>query len=540
MSASTPGLSHPTGGAPRRRRLGDLPVAVRIGIGFGIVILLTAMITVVGAQRLVSLDHQTQTLNREAIAPQSDLNNIQRWFQASRARVLEYGMSTPEDQPTILQEMKDYDTDALASYEAYGPFVLDDASYAALGDAYDRYQAAFVEIAPVAEKGAIAYHDAYLEAVRPLATEVGDALQGLVDAVDQSATETVEESTSAARSAIVIMIVAGIVAALLAVAVAVTLVRSIVGNLRKVQATIVALGDGDLTQVTGVESRDELGQMADSLATAQGNLRELVSGVVATAGTVAAAAEEMSASTTQVAAGSEETSVQAGVVAAAAEQVSRNVQTVAAGAEQMGASIREISQNANEAARASNEAVEQSERTRITVVDLGTSSQEIGAVVKVITSIAEQTNLLALNATIEAARAGEAGKGFAVVASEVKDLAAESARAAEDIARRIDVNRSQTESAVAAISGIGEIIATINDYQLTIASAVEEQTATTTEMSRSVTEAATGSGEIAQNIVGVASAAVASSDVVAQMGTAVQELAMMSADLRERVASFVY
>ena len=540
MSSSTPGTTSSQVGAPRRPRLGDLPVAVRIGIGFGIVILLTAMITVVGAQRLVTLDAQTQQLDREAIAPQSDLNNIQRWFQASRARVLEYGMSTPEGQKTVLEEMEKFDTDALASMDAYEPYVLDDGAFATLTDAYSRYQAAVEAIAPITEDGAIAYHDAYVEQVRPITAEVTGALQEIIDAVGESAAQSVEESTATARTAIVSMIVAGVVAALLAVVVAVTLVRSIVGNLRKVQETIVALGDGDLTKDTGVDSGDELGQMAASLSTAQANLRELVAGVVATAGTVAAAAEEMSASTTQVAAGSEETSVQAGVVAAAAEQVSRNVQTVAAGAEQMGASIREISQNANEAARASNEAVEQSERTRITVVDLGTSSQEIGAVVKVITSIAEQTNLLALNATIEAARAGEAGKGFAVVASEVKDLAAESARAAEDIARRIDVNRSQTESAVAAISGIGEIIATINDYQLTIASAVEEQTATTTEMSRSVTEAATGSGEIAQNIVGVASAAVASSDVVAQMGTAVQELAMMSADLRERVASFVY
>ena len=539
MSAPTPARPS-TASAPRRRGVADLPVAVRIGLGFGIVILLTAMITTVGAQRIVTLDQQTQTLNREAIAPQSDLNNVQRWFQASRARVLEYGMSTPADQATVLQEMDAFDTDALASIAAYEPYVVDEAAFSALTDAYSRYQAAFQAIAPVAEDGAVVYHDAYVEQVRPITSEVTSALQEIIDAVDAGAEQSVAESTSTARTAIVSMLVAGVVAALLAVLVAVTLVRSIVGNLRKVQATIVALGDGDLTQATGVDSRDELGQMAESLTAAQSNLRELVAGVVATAGTVAAAAEEMSASTTQVAAGSEETSVQAGVVAAAAEQVSRNVQTVAAGAEQMGASIREISQNANEAARASNEAVEQSERTRVTVVDLGTSSQEIGAVVKVITSIAEQTNLLALNATIEAARAGEAGKGFAVVASEVKDLAAESARAAEDIARRIDANRTQTESAVAAISGIGEIIATINDYQLTIASAVEEQTATTTEMSRSVTEAATGSGEIAQNIVGVATAAGTASDVVAQMGTAVQELAMMASDLRERVARFVY
>ena len=150
----------------------------------------------------------------------------------------------------------------------------------------------------------------------------------------------------------------------------------------------------------------------------------------------------------------------------------------------------------------------------------------------------DQHDLLALNATIEAARAGEAGKGFAVVASEVKDLAAESGRAAEDIARRITQVQAQTTSAVAAIGEISAIIASINDYQLTIASAVEEQTATTNEMTRSVTEAATGAGEIAANITGVASAASESTATVGQMSATVDELARTSSELKTQVGTF--
>jgi methyl-accepting chemotaxis protein len=175
-----------------------------------------------------------------------------------------------------------------------------------------------------------------------------------------------------------------------------------------------------------------------------------------------------------------------------------------------------------------------------TVTKLGESSSEIGKVIKVITSIAQQTNLLALNATIEAARAGEAGKGFAVVANEVKELAKETAKATEDIGQKIEAIQGDTRDAVAAIANIGAIISQINDIQNTIASAVEEQTATTNEISRNVNEAAKGSGEIAQNITGVAATARETSAGATDTQKASADLAKLAASMRNLVAKFTY
>jgi methyl-accepting chemotaxis protein len=185
-------------------------------------------------------------------------------------------------------------------------------------------------------------------------------------------------------------------------------------------------------------------------------------------------------------------------------------------------------------------AVAAAQSTNAAVAKLGESSAEISNVIRVITSIAQQTNLLALNATIEAARAGDAGRGFAVVAGEVKELAQETGRATEDIGRRIDTIQADTLAAVAAIAQISEIIGSINDSQATIASAVEEQTATTNEMGRSVNEAAAGAHEIARNMAVVASAASDATRGAADTAHAASELATMAAAMQQLVGQFRY
>jgi methyl-accepting chemotaxis protein len=301
-----------------------------------------------------------------------------------------------------------------------------------------------------------------------------------------------------------------------------------------------AASRGDLTREMTVKGNDSLGQMAEELGKFFANLRGNVAKIAQTAQTLAAASQELTAVSRQMAVNAEETATQANVASAAAEQVSTNVTTVATGTDEMGASIKEIAKSANEAAKVATSAVKVADRTNATVAKLGESSAEIGNVIKVITSIAQQTNLLALNATIEAARAGEAGKGFAVVANEVKELAKQTAKATEDISRKIEAIQGDTKGAVEAIAQIGKIINQINDIQNTIASAVEEQTATTGEISRNVAEAAKGSSEIAQNISGVAQAARSTTEGAGNTKSSADELSRMAADLQKLVAQFKY
>lgn len=303
---------------------------------------------------------------------------------------------------------------------------------------------------------------------------------------------------------------------------------------------VSSAADGDLTQEITVSGEDAIGQMGEALGRFFGDLRSSVGAITQNAQALGSSAEELTSVSQKMSSNAEETFTQANVVSAAAEQVSKNVQTVATGTEEMGASIKEIAQNASEAAKVASSAVSVAADTNSTVMKLGESSAEIGQVIKVITSIAQQTNLLALNATIEAARAGEAGKGFAVVANEVKELAKETAKATEDISQKIEAIQTDTKGAVDAIGEISTIINRINDIQTTIASSVEEQTATTNEMGRNVGEAAAGSSEIAQNITAVATAAQDTTSGANDTEKAAGELSKMATELRDLVSRFKF
>lgn len=355
------------------------------------------------------------------------------------------------------------------------------------------------------------------------------------------------------------------------------LLRPVVGALSRASLFARRVGEGDVRERLAIDRDDEVGdlmvalnRMAESLAERAelarriarrdltvdahpnspddtlgtaladmvSHLREVIiavrDGVISTA----TAADELEGLSRSMAGAAEETSVQTKEVNRLGESVSHSVHAVSAGSEQMGLSITEISKNATQAAATATEAVQLAQNAQGTVDKLTLASEEIGKVVDVIQGIATQTNLLALNATIEAARAGEAGKGFAVVAGEVKELSQASARATEDIRNRIGSIRSEMAQAGSAIAAVSEIIRKISDYSHSIAGAVEEQTATTSEIARAIVSAAGGVADISNAISGVAEAASLSAEAASGTRQASEKLAGFASDLTQKVNEF--
>jgi methyl-accepting chemotaxis protein len=379
-----------------------------------------------------------------------------------------------------------------------------------------------------------------LQEYNVLHTALGEDQTALNDQASKRAEARIAEAETAGRNAAYLvtgMLVAGMVLSLL---IGFQVAARVGRTVRAVGRIAEGLAEGDLTRSSGVTSRDEIGRMAAALDQGVARLREDMAQVGGSVGTLQDAAGRLSSVAGGVDAAANEASVQAGTVAAAADTVSHNLQVVSAGSQEMGSAIRDISVSTSEATEVAAQAVRVAAETNAIVGRLGASSEEIFTVVKVITSIAEQTNLLALNATIEAARAGEVGKGFAVVAGEVKDLAQETAKATEDISQRVQAIQADTSGAVTAIGEITEIIERINGIQLTIASAVEEQTATTAEMNRTLTEAANGAGDIAMTIGTVSDATRKTTDTVGETRHAAEDLGQTASQLQAVVSRFRY
>ncbi len=360
--------------------------------------------------------------------------------------------------------------------------------------------------------------------------------------------------------------IAAIVLALILVGTSFLMAGGISNPLRKAVAMAEQVAGGDLTQQLDVHLSDEVGHLAQTLNSMSAKLREAFTQVMIESRSVSDQASELTTVAQGMAASAEETTSQAGVVAAATEEMSATISSVSTSASEMAASVdnvasatEEMNSSLAEVARHTTQGTETAAKADQRIKEASTAmerlsvaAQEIGMVVETINAIAGQTNLLALNATIEAARAGEAGKGFAVVANEVKDLAAQTAKATEEIKTRVDSIQGETRASLAQIQDTVKTIEEMKESSLAIASAVQEQSATTAEISRSlmaasnaarniaqnVQEASKAAGEISNNIQGVNTAAHTTAEGATQTSSNAGILSRLAERLQGMVAKF--
>jgi methyl-accepting chemotaxis protein len=345
-------------------------------------------------------------------------------------------------------------------------------------------------------------------------------------------------------------------------------IKSITRPLRDISALMGRMADGDLdVTVEGTARGDEIGDIArateifrqngldarrrageekgaqqvreerarkveQALADFDATINGILKTLTAATGNLEGTASSMSSI-------AEETSSQATTVSTVAMQASANVQTVAAATEELAASIAEITRQVQDASGIAAEAVQIVQTTNSSMQALSKNAGQIGDVLGLISDIAGQTNLLALNATIEAARAGDAGKGFSVVASEVKNLAGQTAKATENISRQIAAIQQSTAGAVASINHINTIIGKISQAQNTIAVAVEQQGEATREISRNVIQASNGTAEVSRNISSVSTAADQTGESAFTLLASSKALGQQTDMLRQEVQKFI-
>jgi methyl-accepting chemotaxis protein len=393
------------------------------------------------------------------------------------------------------------------------------------------------EMAPVIddETAKVAIYRKHLPKITEYINNIVEANQDFTKVKVENSEKGQDEATGLAHRIINICTVLLVIMLALSIIIGLYMTFSITGPLKRVVEAIGKGEKGDMTTRTGLEQKDEVGQMASNLDSFFIHLQKILKDLSQNSETLAGASEELSSVSRQLASGSEETvnqsntvastteqmavninamasgaeeaSVNANEVAGAAEEMSTNMNTIASAIEEMSASIGQIASNAGEANKIADQATVKSGDATKAMNKLGMAAKEIGQVTDVIKKIADKTNLLALNATIEAASAGEAGKGFAVVAGEIKELANQSAQSADDIARRIEGIQQGTNEAVTVIHDVSDIITKINQSVQAIVGHVDQQTKASNEIASNVAQANTGAKRVASAISEVAKGA---------------------------------
>jgi len=539
------------------QKIKDLKIGTRLGFGFALVLLFTAAIAVIGILRMSAIKSDFNDLVQKgnartatAIAMRAELQKI---FISVRNMMIYKDSS-------ILQKQKEDIVEARRRYDELEKklellLITEKGKkiFSEITASRDATRQQFSKIIELAQSGKNE------EAVKLLQNEARTlqekwfaAIQSMIDRQEELTQQLVVDTESSYKSGFIIMAILSVSAILLGVIIAVFVTRSIVRPLSYGVQIANSLASGDLRINVDIESKDETGQLMLAMKTMTENLRGTIGHIESNSTQVASAANQLQSTAEQIATGAEEVAAQAGTVATAGEEMSatssdiaRNCQMAAEGAKLASQTAQTGSEVVAKTVTVMGEIAEKVQEAAKTIDSLGVRSDQIGEIIGTIEEIADQTNLLALNAAIEAARAGEQGRGFAVVADEVRALAERTTRATKEIGEMIKAIQRETKGAVAAMEkgveqvefgtieasrsgeALKEILQQINDVAMQvsqIATAAEEQTATT--------------GEIANNMQQITAVVLETSQGAHESATAATQLSGNAEELQRLVHQF--
>jgi len=494
----------------------NLKIGMRLGVGFAVI---TLFLMVVGIYSIVKMDQMDTLIGNmvedkypKAVMLDDIRNNLNIVARAVRNMII---LDDKEETKRSMKMIADAREGVNKDLEQLAKIVHSDTGKAALKEIVESRAAYLADQKMVLAHLEAGERDKAREIVIASLRKTQGAYLAAVNKMLEHQSKEVErvgvesdKTVMQARTVVIVMLLASVI---LAVVFAVFIVRSITRPIAPMVAAAKRIAEGDLNVAIEHMSNDEIGQLSDSLRIMAENLKRMISQVSSTSTQIATASSQLHSTAEQIATGAEEVAAQAATVATASEEMSatsgdiaQNCQLAAEGAQLAAQTASDGASVVEKTVAAMGQIAEKVMESARTVEELGARSDQIGAIIGTIEDIADQTNLLALNAAIEAARAGEQGRGFAVVADEVRALAERTTRATKEIGEMIKAIQRETKGAVTAMeqgvqqveSGTMEaaksgealqnILEQVNNVAMQvhqIATAAEEQTATTSEIS---------------------------------------------------------